>query len=1149
MLPPVGKILPGPVAGEPVFADRSGIRLRRIRRWGKVAFIAGMAWAAAIALLIMNPGPAPVLDGLSGMEAEARSVPPQGAASSDAGLLIAVKGTSGPQPAPDEAAMPALGRPRCEVQELAAGAAIASPNALFPSRVYTMLPTSPENAFMPLLRNCGRIDVVLPEWFEITGPSLAVARTDVDPEMQGALASVQAKRGSQVETWPVFNLGRTLTAEAFLQGVKDREQQAGLADRIVRAAVEMRAQGVCLRLQDVKAQDAPALVPFVVQLAARARAARLELCLVAPLSDQLWTSKDVIAHVGKVVVTAYQEPWIGSYPQPLAPLDWFGKQVAQIQRNVPAEKLVIALGGHAVDWVSGQAVPERISLAEAMFRISGANAAIDFSSAARNSHASFFDGKGNRHQIWMLDAASVHNNLRVLQELGVSEIAVPSLGEEEPAYWDAVNGHLVSGHSSFGAPAFPDNVAFTGEGPFYRFHAAARAGQRLWRIDPDSGLVEALRYEVVPRPLEMERYGAGTPRQIALTFDDGPDPVATAQILDALKAHDAPATFFVVGKAALASPELLQRAVDEGHVVGSHSFSHPHMEDLGAFRARAELSANRSLIEGAIGRSPLLFRPPYVRGPGPISEHEAAVFSILRDEGYFVAGSDVVPTDWAGIGAEEIVRQVFAELEKTGGNVIVLHDGKSSGMHTAEAVGLLVPALRAQGYEIVPLPVLLGTTADAVMPPAGLTASMFKGVSVSAIGFGIAVLTVFFWICIFASVLRSALYLFLAARRDPVYPRSFAGLPSVTVIVPAYNEEKVIVPTLQSILASNYGNLSCIVVDDGSTDGTLRAIDEAYGHDPRVRVLSQPNQGKWQALNLAFQRVQSEIAVCVDADTRIEPDAIRNIVRPFADSKVAAVAGTVVVANTSNLLTQFQSIEYITAQQIGRRAQEHLNGILVVPGALGAWRIDAVRDVGFYSNETLTEDADLTIWLRRGGYRIAYAETARSRTEAPADIRSLLKQRLRWSFGNLQTLWKHRGALVEFGPKRLFSMIDMVFFGYLLPILSPVLDLLFLIFLANLWSAWQSGDTSEGLDVSRLAVAGVAMVQVMDISVAWIAHRREKVWRIKLVLLVPLMNIFYRPLLYITVYRALWSALTGRLARWNKLRRLGTAAKGQVVAR
>ena len=188
-----------------------------------------------------------------------------------------------------------------------------------------------------------------------------------------------------------------------------------------------------------------------------------------------------------------------------------------------------------------------------------------------------------------------------------------------------------------------------------------------------------------------------------------------------------PATFFVVGRAALASPELLQRAVDEGHTIGSHSFNHPHMEDLSPFLIRAELSANRSLIEGVIGRSPLLYRPPYIRGPGPINEHEAIAFSVLEEEGYFVAGSDIVPEDWAGISAEEIVRQVFDELDKSGGNVIVLHDGKSTGMHTAEAVSLLIPALRARGYEIVPLAVLLGTTTQAVMPPVGLAASVFKG--------------------------------------------------------------------------------------------------------------------------------------------------------------------------------------------------------------------------------------------------------------------------------------------------------------------------------------------------------------------------------------------------------------------------------------
>ena len=150
-------------------------------------------------------------------------------------------------------------------------------------------------------------------------------------------------------------------------------------------------------------------------------------------------------HVDKVIVTAYQDPWLGSQPQPLAPLDWFRAQVAQIQRDVPAAKLVIAVGGHAVDWVSGQAVPDRISMAEAMFRISRAKASIDFSPAAKNSYASFFDRDGNRHQIWMLDAASVHNNLRVLRDLGITEVAVASLGEEEPAYWDALGGRLLNG--------------------------------------------------------------------------------------------------------------------------------------------------------------------------------------------------------------------------------------------------------------------------------------------------------------------------------------------------------------------------------------------------------------------------------------------------------------------------------------------------------------------------------------------------------------------------------------------------------------------------------------------------------------------------------------------------------------------------------
>ncbi len=1141
----------GPTAGDPIFEDLGGRRFRRLKRWGRAAFLIFAAWAVAMAVVVLAPGMDPAGDAaLRDVRDQAAPGPGPDAESGSAGLLINARADGSPNRGVLPVPAAAEGRPRCIGERPAAGAAVAATGDLRKLRVHALVPGGMENAFLPLLRNCNQIDVILPEWFEISGASLAVSSLDVDPEMLEALAAIRTERPGEVGLWPIFGLAESLTAEVFVNGLADERMRAGLADRIVRVAKAEKAQAVCLRLGGVKPADLPVVAPFFAALADRAHESGMDLCLIAALADQQWASADFVAAFDKVIVSAYQEPWIGSYPQPLAPLEWFAQQVKAIKASVPDEKLVVAVGGHAVDWISGRAVPERISLAEAMFRISEARASVEFSPRAGNSHASFFDRSGNRHQIWMLDAAAVHNSMRMLQDLGIADIAVPSLGEEEPAYWSVLEGRLpADAKTTFGVPAFPDNVVYTGEGSFYRLASVGTPGRRLWRLDPEGVFIRDLRYDAIPRPVHMERYGRQAPRQIALTFDDGPNPEATGAILDALKAVDAPATFFVVGTAALAAPEMLQRAVDEGHTIGSHSFSHPHMDDLGDFMARTELSANRSLIEGVIGRTPLLYRPPYTRGPGPLNASEALAFAAPNEEGHVVVGSDLVPPDWQGVSAAEIVRQVIDGLGKTGGNVIVLHDGRATGMHTAEAVRLLVPELRARGYEIVPVAQLLGMTPDAVMPRIDLPASVFKGLSVSLITLWILFLTRVFWLCIFASVLRSLLYLFLSARRDPVYPRNFAPPPSVTVVVPAYNEEEVIVSTVRSVLDSDYPELVCLVVDDGSTDGTLARLNQAFADDPRVRVLTQANRGKWQALNLAFQSIDTEIAVCVDADTRIARDAISEIVRPFADSKVAAVAGTVVVANTRNLLTRFQSIEYVNAQQIGRRAQEHLNGILVVPGALGAWRVEAVRDVGLFSHETLTEDADLTIWLRRAGYRIAYAENARSYTEAPTDVRSLLKQRLRWSFGNLQTLWKHRGAFREFGPRRVFSMLDMVFFGYVLPILSPILDALFLYFLTSLCLDWYSGRVAEGPEMSHLSLLFVAVVQATDILVAVVAHRRQRLPVLRLIYQVPLMNLLYRPLLYITVYRALWAALSGRLARWNKLRRQGLEPRVEMQAR
>ncbi|NEY91746.1 glycosyltransferase [Tabrizicola oligotrophica] len=1111
-----------------------------------------LIWIAALVLAVLNTTSERSDVATQGQDAQ-QSVTSAGHGGElkAAGLLIDAKAVSAPYGNTDPAAFDAAPeRPRCLGNKPGAGAAIAAPGDLHQPRIYALLPSDVPNAFLSLLRNCNQIDIILPELFEIGGSSLGVSPVAVDAELQEALGAIQSELAGAVGIWPIFGLNGSLSAEAFLERLADEDTASGLANIIVRSALAVKAQGACLRLADVKAADEQRVADFLAALSARARESGIALCLVAALSDQQWSNPAFTGPFDTVIVSAYQEPWIGSYPQPLAPLDWFRQQVQAIKARVPAEKLVVAVGGHAVDWISGKAIPERISLAEAMFRISEAHATIGFSPTARNSHSAFFDRAGNRHQIWMLDAASVRNNMKVLQDQGIAAIAVPSLGEEEPAYWKVLDRIMPpEAMTAIEAPAFPDNVVYTGEGAFYRLASAGSAGRRLWHLDAENGFVQDQQYEAIPRAVHMERFGRRNPRQIALTFDDGPNPEATGQILDALKAEGASATFFVVGTAALAAPELLQRAVDEGHVIGSHSFSHPHMDDLNEFMVHTELNANRSVIEGVIGRSPLLYRPPYMRGPGPLSQDEAKAFTAPKEEGYITVGSDIVPTDWQGLSAAGIVRQVIDELEKGGGNVIVLHDGRSTGMHTAEAVRMLIPELRARGYEIVPVADLLGMTTDAVMPRIDLPDSLFKGFSVSLITLSILLLTKIFWLCILASFLRSALYLFLSARRDPTYPRSFAPPPTVTVVVPAYNEEKVIVSTVRSVLGCDYPGLSCIVVDDGSTDATLARLNAAFKDDPRVRILTQANKGKWQALNLAFQSIDSEIAVCVDADTRIARDAIAEIVRPFTDRKVAAVAGTVVVANATNLLTRFQSIEYTNAQQIGRRAHEHLNGILVVPGALGAWRVEAVRDVGLFSNETLTEDADLTVWLRRAGYRIAYAENARSFTEAPTDVRSLLKQRLRWSLGNLQTLWKHRAAFLEFDLRRAFSLLDMVFFGYVLPVLSPVLDIMFLYFLTTICLDWYGGRTTDGLEVSHLSLVFVLLVQALDIAVACVAHRREG-WPIgRLVYRVPLMNLLYRPLLYITVYRALWAALSGRLARWNKLHRHGLEPRVESMAR
>ena len=233
------------------------------------------------------------------------------------------------------------------------------------------------------------------------------------------------------------------------------------------------------------------------------------------------------------------------------------------------------------------------------------------------------------------------------------------------------------------------------------------------------------------------------------------------------------------------------------------------------------------------------------------------------------------------------------------------------------------------------------------------------------------------------------------ARFDPAYA------PSVAVVVPAYNEEKVIVQTIASLLASEHpARFEIIVVDDGSTDATYRRVGEAFAGNAAVRVFTRPNGGKSAALNFGVAQTRAEIVVALDADTLFRRDALAKLIRHFADPRVGAVAGNAKVGNRINVLTRWQALEYITSQNLDRRAFDVLNCITVVPGAVGAWRRELIEQAGGFSDLTLAEDADLTLAIRKLGYRVVYEEAAVALTEAPDTVRGFLRQRYRWMYGH-----------------------------------------------------------------------------------------------------------------------------------------------------
>ena len=538
--------------------------------------------------------------------------------------------------------------------------------------------------------------------------------------------------------------------------------------------------------------------------------------------------------------------------------------------------------------------------------------------------------------------------------------------------------------------------------------------------------------------------GGGPGKRVALTFDDGPDPRWTPRIVAALQRLHAPATFFVVGSEVVRHPDLVRRLHRDGFELGNHTFTHADLSALPDWEQGLQIGLTENALVGTVGFRARLVRPPYSSVPSAVSARQEQALSRLARDGYDVVLADFDGEDWRRPGVDEIVAGATPQGDR--GGIVLLHDGGGDRSQTVSAIERLVPALRARGFRFVTVSELGGLSREQVELPEGRWGRA-RGQLL------IATLAVARWTTSLLGLLLVAVALLFVARIFLLFAfarrhvRLVRGQPAreltppVSVIVPAFNEAVGIERAVRSLAASDYPDLEIVVVDDGSTDGTGDLV-EKLGL-PQVRLLRQPNAGKPAALNRGIAETTREIVVMVDADTVFEPDTLRHLVQPFASAEIGAVSGNTKVGNRRGLLGRWQHIEYVMGFNLDRRLFDVLQCMPTVPGAVGAFRRRALADVGGVSGATLAEDTDLTLAIGRAGWRVVYAEDARAWTEAPASLRGLWRQRYRWCYGTIQSVWKHRAAIWRRGEGRIGrrGLPYLILFQIALPLLAPLIDI------------------------------------------------------------------------------------------------------------
>jgi peptidoglycan-N-acetylglucosamine deacetylase len=1070
-------------------------------------------------------------------------------------------------------------------------------------------------SYSSLKQHIAQVDLLFPEWLHVVGTSGEVVSYTQDNrpydvvdkagvhqvDREGKVARTVTANHVNLDIFPLVNNydpRRQIWAPEVGGFLSSDVARAAFVQQIHNfLAGNPTYRGLSLDFEEIPTSAQPGFRSLIAALYDDFHPRNLRLYVNTPVGDDDWDLKFMADHSDGLLLMNYDEHETDSAPGPIASQDWFIDNLKNVLKIVPKEKIICALGNYGYDWITAlppeepavrkgakksiakKAVPEKViaahdlSTQDAWQAAEDSGSQIDLDDDSMNVHFAYDDEDARvRHQIWFLDAATILNQMRAARSLGIQTYALWRLGQEDNSMWKIWDHPLQSDPVKELAQVEPGyDVDTEGQGDILRVTRKPQTGERVVTLDDDDSV--PMEYRMVtqesmssyPLSYTVEQYGYND-KKVALSFDDGPDPEWTPKILDILKQYNVKGTFFMIGEVAEDYVGVMQRVFREGHEIGNHTWSHPDISEISNRQVDLELNLTERLFASKLGVQPLYFRPPYSIDQEPDTNDQAAPVERIQGLGYVIVGNKIDTNDWdehPRKSPQEITESVFQQIEdmKTKpwnrGSVILLHDGGGDRSATIAALPVLIEALKARGYEIVPVSELVGKTRAEVMPE--LTPHQRWQARADSLTFFFYSFFHYFVVGVFfvGDVLMSARLIIIGVfaiidrfrkRKNYATPEY---QPRVAVLIPAYNEEKVIVRTIRSVMMSTYKNIRIIVIDDGSKDNTFDVAREAYPSDiasGRLTVMSKPNGGKADALNYALERIDEELYVGIDADGVIAHDAIARLVPHFANPKIGAVAGNAKVGNRVNLWTRWQALEYITSQNFERRALDLFDVVMVVPGAIGAWRTAPVKAGGGYHSNTVAEDADLTMNLLEQGYCVIYEDQALAFTEAPVNADGLIRQRFRWSFGILQAIYKHKGAISKHRAMGLFALPNILIFQIILPLVSPLIDLMFVLGIFHYIIDKHFHPETASADSLYKLLAFFAAFLIVDFAASALAFALERKhpaskgdgW---LLFHIWIQRFTYRQLFSVVLFKTVKRAIDGKPFNWDKLERTAQMSK------